>query len=410
MPPASTAPTAAELIAAARALQPQLRAEQDEADRAGRYSPGIHRAMSEAGFFSILRPARYGGLELGFDTFYRVVLEIARGHPGAGWGFALGASHLWLFASHWPAEVQDEILGPGGDFIAPISNSFEGTCQAVEGGYRLDGQFRYASGAPYSSHLIAWATVAGEGAGGPRALLVPRSGYTLLEDWNDEQILGMAASGSQTVRLDGVFVPERHTIPFHAFLSEPAVRAQPTPGTALHGNPLYLGPLAVPFHLNLLAVVVGAARAAIDEYTEVSQVKKQPAPTFALRREAPEAQFVLGQAIARTDLAEAGLFHMVERFDHHCERATHHGEPFTVEDNLRLWAVGQQSAELAAAAVRALFADSGTSAARRGSRMARYLGDVAVYGTHRVASEQRLYPMLGRSHLGLPSGFFGLDG
>lgn len=184
---------------------------------------------------------------------------------------------------------------------------------------------------------------------------------------------------------------------------------RPTPGTILHGSPLDLGPLAVPFHLNLLAVVVGAAWAAIDEYSEVSQVKKQPAPPFALRREAPEAQFVVGQAIARTDLAEAGLFRMVERFDHHYDRATNHGEPFTVEDNLRLWAVGQQSAELASAAVRALVADSGTSAARRGSRMARYLGDVAMHGTHRVASEQRLYPMLGRSHMGLPSGFFGLD-
>ncbi len=399
----------AALVDRARSLREQLRVEQDDADRSGHYSESLHAAFGDAGFYRILRPARYGGLELGFETFCRVVLEIATGHPGAGWCFGLSASHLWLFASHFPAHVQDEVLGRDADFIAPFSGSFNGVCSTAEGGFEVEGMFGYSSGAPYSSHLLGVVRVQDSDPVDVRLVLIPRHAYEVIDDWGGDQTLGLRASGSNTLRVAKFFVAADHTIPYSGYLSHSAVRAQPSPGTELHGNSLYLGPLAVPFHLNLALVVVGAARAAIDEFTAVSSLKREPMPPFDLRRDTAVAQLVLGEAVAKTATAEAAVFAVARDYERYCERAVIHGDPFTVADNLRLWAVSQQAAEMAAQAVRMLFANSGTGAGRSDSRMARYLADVTMYGTHPVANVTRVFPMLGRAQLGIPAGFFGLD-
>ncbi len=397
------------LVARASALRDRLRAEEDEADLVGHYSTGLHEAFDDAGFYRILLPARYGGLELGFEPFYRVTIEIATAHPGAAWCFALSASHLWIVASHFPADVQDDVLGDGGRFLAPFSGSFNGNCCRVDGGLEVEGTFGYASGVPFATHLLGVVSVPGGDAPDVRLVLLPRSAFTLLDDWGGEKTSGLRASGSFTAAVAKTFVPDHHTIPYLGFLSEPAARAQPTPGTELHGNAVYLGPLAVPFHLNLLAVVVGAARAAIAEFEAVSHVKRESVPPFGLRRDNPLNQFVLGEAIAKVATAEAVLFSMVQQFDERCRRAVDGGEPFTIEDNLQIWSMGHQAAELAGSAVRLLFANFGSSAGRSNNRMTRYLNDVSLYTTHPVANPYRVYPMLGRARLGLPAGFFGLD-
>ncbi|MCC6438729.1 MAG: hypothetical protein IT196_27145 [Acidimicrobiales bacterium] len=398
-----------DLVARAAALRAQLRAEEDEADLAGHYSTAAHEAFSDAGFYRILCPARYGGLELGFEPFYRVTLELATAHPGAAWCFALSASHLWIVASHFPADVQDEVLGSG-RFLAPFSGSFNGRCRRVDGGIEVEGTFGYASGVPFATHLLGVVRIQEGDAAEVRLALFPRSSFTLLDDWGGDKTSGLRASGSFTVAVAKTVVPDRHTIPYTGFLTEPAARARPTPGTELHDNPAYLGPLAIPFHLNLLAVVVGAARAAIADFEAVSHEKHESLPPFGLRRDNPLNHFVLGEAIAKTAAAEAVLFSMVEQFEARCRKAVDGGEPFTIEDNLRIWSIGHQAAELAGDAVRLLFANSGSSAGRRNNRMARYLNDVSMYTTHPVANPYRVYPMLGRARLGLPAGFFGLDG
>ena len=82
--------TPKQMIARATALIPQLRAEQDEADERGTYSPAMHETFVAAGFYRITQPKMFGGYEFDLGTFYRVMLEIARGHPGVGWCLGLG--------------------------------------------------------------------------------------------------------------------------------------------------------------------------------------------------------------------------------------------------------------------------------------------------------------------------------
>ena len=130
--------TPGQLIARARAMRETLRAQQDESDARGTYSPAMHEAFLAAGFYRITQPRLFGGYEFDLGTYYRVMLEISRGHPGVGWCLALAASHAFEVASHWPEQAQYELFGNDGHFIAPHRAPADGHARA--GGRRLPPQ------------------------------------------------------------------------------------------------------------------------------------------------------------------------------------------------------------------------------------------------------------------------------
>ena len=68
------------------------------------------------------------------------------------------------------------------------------------------------------------------------------------------------------------------------------------------------------------------------------------------------------------------------------ERWAATGEPFTREDDVRLFTMIQQAGQLAAQAVEIIFAAASPSAAKRGTRLQRYYRDVAMYRGH-IASQ-----------------------
>jgi 3-hydroxy-9,10-secoandrosta-1,3,5(10)-triene-9,17-dione monooxygenase len=96
------------LVERARAMRALLREQQEACDQRGYYSDEIHQAFVRNGFYRILQPRLFGGYEMDFVTFVKVIMEISQGHPSSGWCFALSASHALLVASHWSEEAQRE--------------------------------------------------------------------------------------------------------------------------------------------------------------------------------------------------------------------------------------------------------------------------------------------------------------
>ena len=76
------------MIARAAAMRPKLRAQQDENDERGTYSEELHKDFIKAGFYRFTQPRMFGGYEFDLTTFYKIMIEIARGHPGVGWCLA----------------------------------------------------------------------------------------------------------------------------------------------------------------------------------------------------------------------------------------------------------------------------------------------------------------------------------
>ena len=77
--------TPREIVARAEAMRDSLLEQQAATEERTFYSEETHRAFTEAGFYRILQPRRYGGYEFDLPTYFRVIMEIARGCPSTGW-------------------------------------------------------------------------------------------------------------------------------------------------------------------------------------------------------------------------------------------------------------------------------------------------------------------------------------
>ena len=73
--------TGEQVVAAARALVPFLRDRAEEADRLRRVHDETFAAFQDAGLLHILKPAKYGGFELGLVEYTSIGIELARGCP-----------------------------------------------------------------------------------------------------------------------------------------------------------------------------------------------------------------------------------------------------------------------------------------------------------------------------------------
>ena len=377
--------TGEEMVARAAALVPMLREQQDDAERRGHYGPAVHEEFLRAGFYRMVQPRRYGGLELDLTTFLRAMVQIATGDPGTGWCLTLGSSHAWIVGSHLGEEAQAELFGEDGDFRAPHPAAPTGQAVPVDGGYRVTGRWPYASGSPYSTHALLGATVPQANGGAPQLIIVvlPRSDYEILDDWGGGRVMGLNSSGSNTIVATDVFVPGRFAIT-HTIFDPP----MPTPGYLLHGNPMYLGRAPAPYHATLVGPVIGAARAALEEYASIVRVKPTNFSPFVPRYQFHEDQRVYGHATAQTDAAETILYGFADAYTATLRRAAETGEPVDPAQDPRWWAMLQQAGGLAAGAVESLVHRTTSSGTGHGSRLQRYFHDVTMYRQH-ISSQQQ---------------------
>jgi 3-hydroxy-9,10-secoandrosta-1,3,5(10)-triene-9,17-dione monooxygenase len=362
---------AAEVIAAARALRPLLRADQDAADRRGTYSAEIHEAMRAGGLYDITTPARFGGLQLPLPVLAAVIMEIATGNPGSGWCFALATQHTTTMAAHWPLAVQEEVLGQG-PYLAPHQFARPGDVRAVEGGYLVDGDYPFCSGSPYSTHLMITAGV--RDSDERITLVIPRSDYEVLDDW--DRALGMKASGSNSVRVNKVFVDSAHTI---QGIGEEHLDDLPL-GVSLHDDALYLGRLSAYHPIGLAAIGVGTARAALEELEAMVRTGRN---TEGVPKSAdPVFQLTLGRAAADADAAEALVFAGIDAYTRASRRQVETGETLTASELARIAGLATTAMELAHRSVDTVFGHIGTLRVTDGTRMQRYFRDISMLRTH----------------------------
>lgn len=396
-------PTAEELVARARELRPRLLERQEETEQLTYYPAATHEEFRRAGLYRILQPLRFGGWEHDVPTFCRVIAEVARGCPSTGWCLCLSSAHVLQVASLFEERAQVEAFAPDGEFRAASFSSPVGTAVPEGDGYRLDGTFPYSSGAPYSTHYLGQTLRAPQAEGDPPGpillFLLPRAQWELLDDWRG--VLGMRGSGSQSVRISNQWVPSHHVL--ERFLVDLEVDGG-TPGSRLHGNPMYAGRATGFFMLEFTAITLGTAYAALDEYERI--ITSRPAawaPTMQ-RYQLPEYQRHLGRALGRLAAAEAAMTGLAQEFMELCRRNVEDGVPFTREDDYRLVMAGIEIARLAWHTVEGiLFHTGGSAGARDGQRMQRYFRDMATYWSHNSpAQEEVLAERLGRLHLGLP--------
>ncbi|MES2492884.1 MAG: acyl-CoA dehydrogenase family protein [Pseudomonadota bacterium] len=293
--------TSQELLARVDELLPAIAASADAGDRDGQLPDAIIAALTDAGLFGLLAPKEYGGHELDFETFSRVVQKISAAQPSAGWvgAFLMGASWRLLILGR---EGQKQVFGDKGFVLgagaaAPITGVTK-----VDGGYRLSGRTGWNSG---SSHA-EWFQVNGilnAAAGAPQVLMfvVNREAVQIVDSWH---ILGMKATASRDLVFDDVFVPDHM-----AALFGPALEGN-SAGHRLHANPMYHIPFLPFAMLEVLPVVVGMHRGAANALRDRVQGRMGTLSGARAAERAP-AQIRMAQGLARAQMAEQMLAAMV---------------------------------------------------------------------------------------------------
>ncbi len=92
-------------------------------------------------------PERFGGLGLDFDIILTVAAELGRGCGSTAWCYSVWAADSWMVGMY-PEQTQEEYWAAGANTLCASCLNPAGATSvtAVEGGYRLSGQWDFASG------------------------------------------------------------------------------------------------------------------------------------------------------------------------------------------------------------------------------------------------------------------------
>ena len=226
------------------------------------------RDLEAAGLCKVWVPKRYGGAELDLATGIETTREIARGCASTAWCLSVYQQHSWI-VSHFPEAAQRETLAAEPDFHIAAVLAGRGKARRVEGGYELSGFWPFGSGCEHGSWIALGAVVVddtgneirldheidGLPAQNVRLFLLPIGEVDIKGDWD---VAGLAATGSHSVAVQPVFVPE------HRSLFMPDTVEGKAPGQALHTSPLYQSTYYAFLVTALGGLAPGVAQGALD--------------------------------------------------------------------------------------------------------------------------------------------------
>lgn len=260
-----------------------------------RLTPDVAAAVSTAGFPRHFVPRRWGGAAGEFGALVAGAAAVAEACGAAGWCAALYAAHGRL-AAYLPAEGQREVWAAGPDArIAAAVVPPQGRATAYDGGWRLDGEWRPASGVDHADWVLLASWTPGGSGREHRIFAVPRSELSVLDTWHSS---GLRGTGSNTVAADGVRVPDHRSFTLDTLL-------RPQTGAARCHTVPYPMVAALIFAAPLLGIARGALRSWTDE--RVGAASAHPAAHTVLARASAQihsAGLLLADAAGRADHGE----------------------------------------------------------------------------------------------------------
>jgi alkylation response protein AidB-like acyl-CoA dehydrogenase len=213
----------------------------------------------------MLLPRSAGGDEVEPWVYLRTIEEISRHDGSVGWNLFV-ANSAALIAPFIPLKAAKAIYDDPRGWIA-WGPPNEHTATAVPGGYRISGEWHFASGSRQATWMGAHAhVVEPDGSlrlnrfGRPttKTLLFPKHKATPIHDWDT---MGMRGTASEGYRLDDLFVPEEFT----GTREDPSLRRDP--------GPLYAFTMQGLYSVGVAGVALGIARAMLDDFIELAKAK-----------------------------------------------------------------------------------------------------------------------------------------
>jgi len=362
-------------VEAARRLAPTAAELAPAAERDRRLAEPLVAALADAGLFRLCVPAAAGGLEAHPGTLVAAVRALAAGDAAAGWCVAIAATS-GLVAGYLPEAAAREIYADPATMAAGVFAP-KGRATPEPGGYRVSGRWPFASGCEHADWLMGGCVV----DGGMRLMLAPAEAFTIHDTWH---VMGLRATGSHDIELDGVSIPAEHTA---NVLGDPPLQ----PG------PLYAFPLFGLLALAIAAVSLGIARGALDDLIGLAGGK---VPTGGKRTLAERGTVQAEVARAEAAVRAAGAL-LDESIGAAWERAVA-GAGVDVEQRAALRLAATHATEVSTCATDTAYTLAGGSALYEASPLQRRVRDAHAATQHMLVAPAT-WELTGRVLLGMPT-------
>jgi indole-3-acetate monooxygenase len=348
-----------EILAAARDLAPTIAARGDEIEQGRRVPPDLIDQLRAAGCFRVTVPRSHGGAGLDLPAQLRVNEAVARADGSTGWTVMIGSGAPILFGL-LPRATFDAIYADGPDVIMGGVLNPTGVATPVDGGYRVKGQWSFASGCQHCDWVIAHSLVDDGRVPPVRMMVLPPDEIEIKDTWS---VSGLCGTGSHDFVVDDVFVPDERTFVVG--------------GESCIDNPLQRVPLPTLFALQNPSVAIGIAQGALDDVVALATDKT---PAFDKTRLAanPLFQNQLAEADAALRAARSLLYEDAATL----WRTAVAGEPFAPELRAHLRATATWTTRTAAAVVDTAYSAGGGSAIYTSNPLQRRLRDVRAVTQH----------------------------
>jgi len=366
-----------ELLARVRSLTAGIRERAAAAEEARTVPRETIDALLAAGITRILIPPRFGGYGLGLDTWFEVVREIGRADASHAWCASLMIHHPH-YIGQFAEAAQQAVWADGPDVAIAASILPSARVTPAEGGYRISGQFPFASGINHSRWLLVGGMV--EAGGHPEwtFFLIERKDFKIVDVWFTG---AMRATGSNTAACEDVFVPDSHTVRLSV------LREGKAPGGTLHAHPIYRAPFIAYAPLTFATPMLGAALGAYELFRDWTKTRRGTGGIAIA--EITSIQVRLARAAADLDAAELLLRRAVDT----AQAPT----PPSLALRARSMRDFARATELCVAAIDALIAMSGTAAFAASHPIQRAWRDIHFAAMHVSLNAEQNFAHFGRT-------------
>jgi len=188
-----------------------------EAEETRRLPAALLSTLHEAGLFRLLLPAAYGGAEVDLLTFFRTIEAVAKRDASTAWCLCQ-ANGCAMSAAYLAPAVAQKVWGDDPAAVLAWGPGAKSRAVMVDDGYRVTGNWMFASGGRHANWLGGHVTVR-NGDGSPvladdgsvviSTMLFPAAEAVMTDVWD---VIGLRATGSDSFSVEDLFVPTDYAV------------------------------------------------------------------------------------------------------------------------------------------------------------------------------------------------------
>jgi indole-3-acetate monooxygenase len=273
------------------ALAPLIASSIERIERERRLPQPLVDAMLEAGLFRLLVPRPLDGGEIDPVGYLRVIEAVAQLDASTAWCLCQTAV-CGMVGAYLAPEAAWEIFGRDPRAVLAWGSGPGGRALPVEGGYRVNGTWPFASGGHHATWLGGHCLVlqpdgtpgvAANGAPLVRTMLFPAAEVAMTDNWN---VIGLKGTGSDTYSVKDAFVAAAHSLG----RDDPADRRRNTPLYRLRTDNMFSSGFA--------SLALGVARGMLEALVVLAK-EKSPRGLKHTMRESATVQSEIAELEAR---------------------------------------------------------------------------------------------------------------